>query len=211
MKNIILYGAPAAGKGTQSEMLMEQYGYEHISTGQLFRELDDSTEFNRRIHETMKKGLLVDDATTAQLVKNKLQELGNKPVVLDGFPRTLNQAKILDEFFKNYVVININIDEEVALKRTLGRLNCEKCGKIYNKYFDEMKPKKEGMCDTCNIPLFGRGDDNSESFKIRFNTYIDNVKSVLDYYKEKEVLYIVESGNTKDETFKSIRRILEEK
>lgn len=210
MKNIILYGAPAAGKGTQCELLIERYGYEHISMGQLFRDLDDSTEFGKEIHEKISKGILIDDETTSKLLKNKLDELGNKPVVLDGFPRTLNQAKILDTFFDNYLVINIDVEEEVALRRVLGRLTCDKCGKIYNIYSDEMAPKNGKTCDICGIELTGRTDDNEESFKTRFNIYLNNVKSVLDYYQEKEVLYIVKSCEHKEDTFNSIDKILKE-
>ena len=129
MKNIILYGAPAAGKGTQCELLVERYGYTHISMGDLFRGLDDSTEFNRSIHEKISKGELIDDETTSQLLKNELDKFGEQHIVLDGFPRNLNQAKILDTFFKNYIVVNIDVEERVALERALGRLNCNRCGK----------------------------------------------------------------------------------
>jgi len=208
MKNIILYGAPAAGKGTQCELLIERFGYNHISTGELFRSLDDSTEIGRSIHEKIAKGILIDDETTATLVKNRLDELDEKPVVLDGFPRTLNQAKILDNFFENYVVINLEVEEEVALQRTLGRVNCPKCGRIYNIY-TEMKPKQEGLCDDCDVELKGRSDDNEESFKVRFNTYLNNVQSVLDYYKEKNILYIISSQESKEDTFTDIKKILE--
>lgn len=208
MKNIILYGAPAAGKGTQCELLVERLGYKHISTGELFRSLDDSTEFNRSIHERIANGMLIDDETTATLVKNRLSELGKCSIVLDGFPRTLNQAKILENFFNDYVVINLEVFEETALKRTLGRVNCPKCGRIYNIY-TTMKPKHEGICDDCGLELKGRSDDNEESFKVRFNTYLANVESVLDYYKEKNVLYIIKSHESKEETFADIKRILE--
>lgn len=210
MKNIILYGAPAAGKGTQCELLIERYGYEHISMGQLFRDLDDSTEFGREIHEKISQGILIDDETTSKLLKNKLDELNGKPVVLDGFPRTLNQAKILDTFFDNYIVINIDVEEEVALKRILGRLTCSECGKIYNIYSSEMAPKNGKLCDICGIELTGRSDDNEESFKTRFNIYLNNVKSVLDYYEDKKVLYIVKSCEQKEDTFNSIDNILKE-
>lgn len=206
MKNIILYGAPAAGKGTQCELLIERLGYKHISTGELFRSLDDSTEFNRSIHERIAKGMLIDDETTATLVKNRLNELDG-PVVLDGFPRTLNQAKLLDTFFDNYVVMNIEVSEQTALERTLGRVNCPKCGRIYNTY-TSMKPKKENTCDDCGCELKGRSDDNEESFKVRFNTYLANVESVLNYYKEKNLLYIIPSYESKEETYAHIKEIL---
>lgn len=208
MKNIILYGAPAAGKGTQCELLVEKYGYQHISTGQLFRELDDSTELGREIHEKISKGLLIDDETTSRLLKSKLDEIGNVPVILDGFPRNLNQANILDTFFDNYIVINIDVEEQVALERTLGRLTCSKCGKIYNIYSNEMKPKNGRLCDICNIELTGRSDDNEESFKTRFNIYVNNVKGILEYYSKKGVLHIVKSHTSKFDTFKEVEEIL---
>ena len=208
MKNIILYGAPAAGKGTQCELLVERLGYKHISTGELFRSLDDSTEFGRKVHETIAKGILIDDETTATLVKNKLDEIEG-PVVLDGFPRTLNQAKLLDGFFDNYVAMNIEVSEETALKRTLGRRNCPKCGRIYNIY-TSMKPKQENTCDDCGCELKGRSDDNEESFKVRFETYLANVESVLDYYREKNLLYIIPSYESKEETYADIKKILDD-
>lgn len=210
MKNIILYGAPAAGKGTQCELLVERYGYKHISMGQLFRDLDDSTEFNREIHDKISKGILIDDETTSQLLKNELEKLDGKHIVLDGFPRNLNQAKILDNFFNNYIVVNIDVEERVALERALGRLTCPKCGKIYNIYSNEMAPKNGKVCDLCNVELSGRSDDNEESFKTRFNIYLNNVKSVLDYYDEKKVLYVAKSCESKEDTFKIIDKILKE-
>jgi len=210
MKNIILYGAPAAGKGTQCELLVERYGYKHISMGQLFRDLDDSTEFNRMIHEKISQGILIDDETTSQLLKNALKKLKGEHIVLDGFPRNLNQAKILDEFFENYIVINLEVEERVALERALGRMTCPNCGKIYNIYSREMAPKNEKLCDLCNIELSGRSDDNEESFKTRFNIYQTNVKNILDYYDQKEVLYIVESCESKEDTFNIIDKILKE-
>jgi len=208
MKNIILYGAPAAGKGTQCELIVEKYGYKHISMGQLFRDLDDSTEFNRKIKENIKKGILIDDKTTSQLLKNKLDQIKEGNIVLDGFPRNINQAKILDEFFTGYVVINVDVDYETAKKRTLGRLNCNKCGKIYNIYNEEMKPKKENICDICDMELSKRSDDNEESFKTRFDIYMQNVKDVLDYYQKKDLLYIVKSENPKD-TLIEIERVID--
>lgn len=206
MKNIILYGAPAAGKGTQCELLIEKYGYNHISTGQLFRDLDDSNEFNKSIKETIASGNLVDDETTSQLVKNKLDSLEGL-VVLDGFPRNLNQAKFLDEFFTDYIVINIDVDYEEAKKRVLGRMTCSKCGKIYNEFTKEMIPKVANICDNCNVELDKRTDDNEESFKTRFDIYMNNVSEVLGYYRNKNLLYIVKSVNPQ-ETFEQIESVL---
>ncbi|MEI3530537.1 MAG: nucleoside monophosphate kinase [Bacilli bacterium] len=207
MKNIILYGAPAAGKGTQCEMLKNRYGYKHISMGQIFRDLDDSTDFNRKIHDMINAGILIDDVTTTELLKNKLGDLKVGPIVLDGFPRNLNQAKLLDEFFSDYIVINLDINEDIALKRALGRLNCSSCGKIYNIYFQDTAPIVADKCDVCGATLVGRKDDNEESFKNRFNIYLDNVKDILDYYEDKNILYRVNSENA-EKTFLEVEKIL---
>ena len=206
MKNIILYGSPAAGKGTQCELLVQRYGYNHISTGDLFRNLDDSTELGKTIKETIAKGNLVDDETTNKFIKSKLDTL-NSLVVLDGFPRNLKQAKMLDEYFSNYIVINLDIDYEEAKKRALGRLNCPKCGKGYNKFNPDMLPKVDNLCDNCNVELTHRDDDNEESFKKRFEIYNNNVKDVLNYYKQKGILYIVESINP-EKTFLALEGVI---
>lgn len=206
MKNIILYGAPAAGKGTQCELLIERYGYNHISTGDLFRNLDDSTELGKTIKETIAKGNLVDNETTSQLVKSKLDTLDGL-VVLDGFPRNLEQAKMLDDYFRDYVVINLDVEYEEAMKRALGRLNCPKCGKGYNKFNPDMLPKNSNLCDNCNVELMSRDDDNEESFKKRFEIYTNNLEDVLDYYRNKNLLYIVKSVNP-EETFKNLEGVI---
>lgn len=206
MKNIILYGAPAAGKGTQCELLVEKYGYNHISTGQLFRDLDETSELGKKIKEIISLGNLVDDETTAQLVREKLKTM-NGLIVLDGFPRNLNQAIMLDSFFEDYVVINLNVDYELAKMRVLGRSSCKKCGKIYNELTGEMMPKNSGICDICGVELEKRLDDNEESFKTRFNIYMNNVKDILNYYREKNVLHIVESVNPQ-QTFETIESVV---
>lgn len=206
MKNIILYGAPAAGKGTACEQLTEKYDYKHISTGQLFRELDENTDLGKKIKSIIASGNLVDDETTAQLLKSKLEKLSGH-IVLDGFPRNLNQAKILDEFFSDYVVINIDVDYETAKKRILGRKTCSDCGRIYNELTGEMTPKISGICDDCGVELSQRVDDNEESFKNRFEIHMNNVKDVLNYYKEKDLLYIVKSKSPQ-ETFIDIESVV---
>ena len=209
MKNIILYGAPAAGKGTMCELLIERLGYKHISIGQVLRDQRSTeTEIGRIIIETQDKGILTPDNIVAEALKAELQKYEGKPVVVDGYPRNVNQAKTLDTMFDNYVVINIEVSESVALKRTLGRINCPKCGRIYNIY-TSMKPKQDGICDDCGCELKGRSDDNEESFKVRFNTYLANVESVLDYYRDKKVLYIIQSLESKEEMYTDIKKILD--
>lgn len=206
MKNIILYGAPAAGKGTQCELLVEKYGYNHISTGQLFRDLDNNSELGKKVKKIISTGNLVDDETTSQLVKEKIKTLSGL-VVLDGFPRNLNQAKILDEFFSDFVVINLNVDYDLAKKRVLGRVSCKKCGKIYNELTGEMMPKTKGICDVCGVELEKRLDDNEESFKTRFDIYMSNLEDVLSYYRAKGLLHVIESVNPQ-QTFRDLESVV---
>ncbi len=208
MKNIILYGAPAAGKGTICELLVSRLGYKHISIGQVLRDQRSSeTEIGRIIIETQDKGVLTPDNIVAEALKAELKKYEGQPVVLDGYPRNVNQANTLDTMFNNYIVINIEVTKEVALERTLGRRNCPKCGRIYNIY-TSMKPKQDNICDDCGCELEGRSDDNEASFEVRFNTYLDNMKSVLGYYQEKNNLYIIKSQDSKEEIYADIKDIL---
>ena len=209
MKNIILYGAPAAGKGTMCELLVERLGYKHISIGQVLRDQRSTeTEIGRIIIETQDKGVLTPDNIVAEALRAELKKYEGEPVVLDGYPRNISQAETLDTMFENYVVINIEVTEEVALKRTLGRVNCPKCNRIYNIY-TTMKPKQDGICDDCGSELKSRSDDNEESFKVRFETYLSNVESVLDYYRKKNSLHIIQSYESKEETYADIKKILD--
>ena len=148
MKNIIFIAPPAAGKGTVSEYLVKNYGYEHLSTGDLLRdEIKSGSELGNQINELITKGNLVNDELITELVSDKLKNLeSGKPFILDGFPRTLPQALSLEEIFKKYnitnnIVIYLNIKEEQALKRVMGRVICSKCKKTYNLNNDNLKPK----------------------------------------------------------------------
>lgn len=206
MKNIVIYGAPAAGKGTVCEELVKNYGYEHISTGQLFRELSDNTPLGVKVKKIMESGNLVDDETTVQVLKEKLETLDGH-IVLDGFPRNVKQAQILDSFFDNYIVINLDVDYDIARRRILGRLMCSKCGKIYNELEQEKKPKVKGICDECGVSLTKRKDDNEESFKKRFQIHQDSVKNILSYYEKKNILYTISSKNPQ-QTFEEIESVI---
>ena len=136
MKNIVLYAPPAAGKGTQCEMLKADYGYEVISIGQVLRnQRSNDTEIGRKIIETQDKGILTPDDIVIAALKNELSKYAGIHIVIEGFPRNIDQAKLLDTIFDNYQVIILDIPRQIAMKRTLGRVNCDKCGKIYNIYF----------------------------------------------------------------------------
>ena len=133
MKNLVLYAPPAAGKGTQCEMLEKNFGYKVLSIGQVLRNnRSTETEVGRKIIETQDKGILTPDDIVAEALKNELTKLDGEKICIEGYPRNIEQAKLLDTIFDNYVVINLYVDRDLAMKRTLGRVNCDKCHKIYN-------------------------------------------------------------------------------
>ena len=213
MKNIIFIAPPAAGKGTQSELLVENFNYKHISTGDLLREKqNDGTVLGNTIKELLASGSLVDDNIVTELLREKLSKIDG-PFILDGYPRNLHQANILEKLLNELnksidLVIYLNVDRDTAMKRALGRISCPECNRIYNKYVTEMMPKVSGICDNCGENLIGRSDDNEESFKVRFNTYVDNTKPLLDFYKDKGKLVIIDKINTPNETFEEVKKVI---
>lgn len=218
MKNIIFLAPPAAGKGTLSEMLVEKYGYGHISTGDLLREeVKKGTELGKEAEGLMKAGKYVPDELIIKLIENRIEQPDcDNGYILDGFPRTKVQAEkygeLLNKLGKDLgVVIYINIDKDMAMKRACSRITCPKCGKIYNKYSEEMKPKAEGICDDCNVELTSRADDSEETFVKRFDEYIEKTMPLYDYYKELGVLETVQAHESKFETFEEAIKILENK
>ena len=208
MKNIIFIALPAAGKGTQSNMLKEKFGYNHISTGDMLREaINSGSEIGKEVKNIIDKGELVSDDLIIKLVKDKLTSLKGKPFILDGFPRTLNQAKSLDEILTDdYIVIYLDLAESEAINRITGRLTCN-CGKSYNVNIDKLKPKVDGICDNCGSILIKRDDDNVESFKVRFKTFLDNTDSILKYYEDKEKLIKIDVNKDVQDIFKSILEV----
>lgn len=207
MKNLVLYAPPAAGKGTLCEYLVSK-GYSILSIGQVLRDARSTeTEIGRKIIETQDQGVLTPDDIVLEALKNELTKYeGN--LVIDGYPRSLNQAKMLDTIFEDYIVINLSVDKETAKKRTLGRLTCPRCGRIYNVNFEAMAPKVENTCDTCGESLIGRSDDNEVSFNNRFDVYESNFNDILDYYKEKDILYIVDANNDASSTREQVQKVL---
>lgn len=208
MKNIIFIAPPAAGKGTQSNMLKEKFGYNHISTGDMLREaINSGSEIGAEVKNIIDKGELVGDDLIIKLVKDKLTSLKGKPFILDGFPRTLNQAESLDKILTDdYIVIYLDLDESEAINRITGRLTCN-CGKSYNVNIDKLKPKVDGICDNCGSILIKRDDDNVESFKVRFKTFLDNTDSILKYYEDKEKLIKIDVNKDVQGIFESILEV----
>lgn len=217
MKNIIFLAPPAAGKGTLSELLVEKYGYGHISTGDLLREeIKNKTEIGMQAESLMKKGKFVSDDVIIKLISNRISKPDcENGYILDGFPRTKVQAEKYDELLSELgkdlgVVIYINIDKEMAMQRACSRITCPKCGRIFNKYAKEMKPKVEGICDDCGVELTQRADDSEETFIKRFDEYVNKTMPLYDYYKNKGVLRTIDTHENKYDTFDEAVKIIEE-
>lgn len=212
MKNIILIAAPAAGKGTLSDLLVKKYDYLHISTGDLLREVSkENTELGQKIAKMLKNGELVTDEIVFELLENKLCQV-DKPYILDGFPRTINQAYKYDELIQKLnkdlgIVVVLNCDYEILKKRIVGRYLCKDCGSIYNTLTGVNTPKQEGICDNCGGDLYKRSDDNEESFKTRYETYLEKTKPLIDFYEKKGNLYYIDSQTT-DTMLKEIEDLL---
>ena len=217
MKNIMFIAPPAAGKGTQAELVKKKYNLPHISTGDILREISkEDSEIGNYVAETLQSGGLVKDEITYQLIKERLAKDDCKNgYIIDGFPRNLEQAKeydkILDEL--NYDIGNIiliDIDEEVLQKRVVGRRICENCNTIYNLNDLEQQPKEESVCDKCGGKLYQRTDDNIESFKNRYEMYLEKTAPIIEYYKEKHTLNTVDGSKSPEEVFEEIEKIINE-
>ena len=208
MKNIIFIAPPAAGKGTQSTMLKEKFNYNHLSTGDMLREaIASGSEFGLMLKNIIDEGKLVSDDIMIDLIKEKLNNLEGKPFILDGFPRTLNQAIALESLLdKEYEVIYLDLSEEEAVNRILGRLTCS-CGKSYNLNVEALKPKIDGICDGCGSSLVKRRDDNADAFKVRYKSFIDNTKPLIDYYEEKNKLHKIDVNRNVEDIFKDIMEV----
>lgn len=214
MENLILLAVQGAGKGTLAKALKEKYGYEHISTGDLLRERSAvGDEFGMKIKNLIDNGIFVSNDIIFEAIEYKISqpECANG-YILDGFPRNLEQAegysKILEKLNKDIgIVINMTIPESLLINRIIGRRMCEDCGAIHNIYSEQLKPLKEGICNKCGGALYKRDDDNEEAMKIRVETYYKVTAPIIDYYKEKGILYEVDSTDLEN-TVTSVEKIL---
>ncbi len=213
MKNIILFGPPGAGKGTFSGQIKKVIpNIAHISTGDIFREnLKNKTPIGLKAKQYMDKGELVPDDVVIEMVKDRLNkdDAKNEGFILDGFPRTLPQAKALSEITNIDLFLLLEVSRDIITKRILGRYSCKNCGKIYNKY--TLPPQKEGVCDKCGaeIKFEQRSDDNEETLKNRLDAYEKNAKPIIKYYKKKKLLKRINAENTLALTEDQIKEILE--
>lgn len=212
--NVIFIAPPAAGKGTMSSLLAQNYDYKHISTGDLLRnEVKSGSELGTKIKEIIDNGKFVSDDLITNMLSKELSNNVGQNFILDGYPRTLEQVKLLDNLFNkleinDYIVIYLNVDKEIAIKRSLGRVLCPKCGKTYNEFFKNQFPKESGKCDACGIQLVHRSDDTIETFTNRFDTYLKETYPILNYYKSIDKLVEI-NANLLDPTFKAICNALD--
>ena len=193
---IIFLGAPGSGKGSLSNVLINQYGFKHISTGDLFRKtISTNGPYANELKSILMSGQLVEDDLTNNIVKNEILELCKKDsdFILDGYPRNLNQAQFLSKIIKIDHVINVKVDDEELIKRITGRRTCPICKAIYNVYYK--KPKMEGICDNDGVLLIQRNDDEKSIAQKRLEVFKKQNKPLLDYYKKQNILSNVENIN----------------
>ena len=206
---------PAAGKGTQADLVSNKYHIPHISTGDILREISkEDSEIGKYVYETLASGQLVKDEITYQLIEERLNRDDCKNgYIIDGFPRNIEQAYEYDKILNNLGydignVILLDIDKKTLEKRITGRRLCEDCGAIYNINDEEKSPKVESVCDNCGGKLYQRSDDNLEAFETRYQTYLDKTEPIIDYYRKKGVLKEVDGNNTIENIFDSIDKII---
>jgi adenylate kinase len=213
--NIIFIAPPAAGKGTISSYLVDNLGFIHLSTGDMLRDIAQSdTLLGKSVKSLMKEGKFISDDIIIELVREEIVKFKDKQFILDGIPRNLEQASRLDAILEeigvnNYVVINIDIDEDLLEKRATGRRLCPNCGASYNIYFDGFKPIVDNVCDKCQSKLIQREDDTLETFKYRYQTYLNNTKQVLDFYNDKGLVRVIDASKSTEDILSDVRSILE--
>jgi len=212
---LVFLGPPGAGKGTIAQRLVESRGLAQVSTGDLLREeAAKGTELGGRVNRIMATGQFVDDETVAELVENKLESLKEKQgFILDGFPRTLKQAEMLNKILKKLGIkltaaFDIEASDAVIVERLSGRRSCSGCGKIYHVV--NIPPKQEWICDVCGGKLVQREDDKPEAIKVRLAVYREKTKPLVDYYKKKKLLKIIDANGELEENMRNIEKTLKE-
>lgn len=210
---LILLGPPGAGKGSQANKIIEEFGVTHISTGDIFRKnIKEETSLGLKVKEIIAAGELVSDELTNELVFDRLSnETSEKGFMLDGYPRNISQAEALDKWLlKNNKqltkVIYIDADKEVLISRIAGRRVCKNCGATY--HIVNHPPKVEGVCDICGQPLVQRPDDNEETAKSRIEIYQEQTSPLVEYYSNTKKLQKFNGNNEIDEVYVEIKNSL---
>lgn len=210
---IVLLGPPGAGKGTQAKSISNRYSIPHISTGDIFRKnISENTPLGIEAKSYMDNGQLVPDEVTINMVKDRLQQDDCKNgYLLDGFPRTVHQADALDSFLTERnesidTALLIEVPKEFILERMTGRRVCPSCGASYHIKFNP--PTNDGKCDLCGSDVIQRKDDTEETVKERLDVYENQTQPLIDFYKNKKQLSVVDGTQAINEVFESICKIL---
>ena len=211
---IIMLGAPGAGKGTQAKMIAEKYGIPHVSTGDIFRaNIKNGTQLGMEAKQYMDQGLLVPDELTVKILLDRVaNEDCKNGYVLDGFPRTIPQAEVLDKALSKLgdqidYAVNVDVPDENIVKRMGGRRACLSCGATY--HIEHVPPKSEGICDSCGQELVLRDDDKPETVQNRLNVYHEQTQPLIEFYRAKGVLKTVDGTMDMKDVFEAIVSILD--
>ncbi len=211
---LVILGAPGAGKGTQASRLADNFHCPHVSTGEIFRKaIKNQTMLGKEADFHISKGQLVPDDITIELVKQRIEEPDFQfGFILDGYPRTPNQALGLDDILRQKglsldAAIHLDLSEKEIYRRLGHRRVCTKCGAIY--HLDSLPPKQPGLCDRCGSPLVQREDDHLDTIKARLVVYQETTKPVLSYYKNQGTLLVINGEGNIDTVYKAILNSLE--
>ena len=211
--NLIIFGPPGAGKGTQSNNIVNDFNLRQVSTGDLLRnEIKLQTDLGKKIESIINKGEFVSDDVVNILIENIISDPNNfNRLIFDGYPRTISQIYSLEKILKKFnqkisIVLSLSVDKDIISKRINGRIICSKCSRIFNVYFN---PENSDNHECDKKYLKKRTDDNSKTILNRFETYVTKTKPILDYYKKKESFCEINANQEIDEIYSKIRDILE--
>jgi len=210
---LLIMGAPGAGKGTQAAKLAAKYNLVHVSTGDIFRSLNEMTDLGQQVHRFMKAGKLIPDNLTNRLVEERLEcnDCMDNGWILDGYPRNVEQAQNLD-VFTNIIrrqltrVLNIHVPAEKLIERAIGRRICKNCGATYHVKFNPSKVAD--VCDSCGGQLYQRADDTAETMKNRLSVYEKNTRPLIDYYKQAGIYAEIDGTQTIDKVTEALFNVL---
>ncbi len=214
LMQLVLLGAPGAGKGTQATQISQAHGLPHISTGDILREaVEKKTDLGLQAKQFMDSGQLVPDELVINIVKERLTAADcDHGFILDGFPRTVAQAEVLQKVLEKMgkkldAVLDIEVETDELIRRLTQRRQCQSCGKIYHLLYNA--PKAEGVCDKCGGELYQREDDQEIAIKKRLEEYVKKTQPLISYYKNVDILQVIDGKQTADQVFNDIERVLE--
>lgn len=211
--NLILFGPPGAGKGTQSSLLVERLGFFHISTGDLFRRhMKDGTDLGLQAKSFVDQGRLVPDSVTVGMVEDSLRNISGQPFILDGFPRNVMQAETLNSLVANFniqikMAVFLEVPSSLLIERLTGRRVCRNCGATY--HLTTMPSKIAGVCDLCGGELYQRKDDSAEVIGNRLSAYEESTMPLKEFFRESGQFVSVNGVGDSEEVFARLKSVLD--